>query len=233
METKECKKCKKCLAIKSVEDFHKDKGMKDGYKNYCRECYKAKIYSYGEKQGEEKREPYIKIGFNPISGKSGFIKKPKPIIIKNEIEGKECTRCEEWKPLTEYHKFRRMTYGLNIYCKTCDISAKKEYFHTEKGRNNSHRASAKRRSLIKGVKFTPYERAEILKRDKYTCQNCGIKVHDRSSGNWNTPNKAHLDHIVSLVDGGNTEPNNIQTLCRTCNLSKGATSKGVVQLALF
>lgn len=54
----ETKKCNKCLEIKSVDHFQKDKGMKDGHKNYCKKCYKEKIYSYGEKK-EKKKEILI------------------------------------------------------------------------------------------------------------------------------------------------------------------------------
>lgn len=242
------KQCKTCGEIKSVAAFHKDKGMKDGYKNYCRECYKLKIYSYEKqgypttrkspppkekKQAREKRKSYIRKGYNPNSGKSGFIKAPKPIIARNGIEGKECNRCEEWKPLTEYHKFKRLAYGLNIYCKECDRVAKRNYFQSEKGRENSYSARTKRRSRMNNVEFTPFQRKAILDRDNWTCQKCGIKVHDRNTGEWNTPDKAHLDHIISLYDSGSSEPENIQTLCRTCNLSKGKKSESEAQLTFF
>jgi len=242
METKECTKC---FVTKSMDQFHKDKGNKDGHKNYCKACYKEKIYSYGEKEGEEKRKPYISVEKDESKTKrisyvkkgysktAGFLKLPKPIIVKDNIEGKECNRCGEWKSLTEYHKFRRLAYGLNIYCKLCDIKAKKKYFQTDKGKNNSHRASSKRRSRMKQAKYIPYDRVALLRRDRYTCQICGIEVHDRSTGNWNTPDKAHLDHIVSLENGGETREENLQVLCRTCNLSKSGQNKGEAQMTLF
>jgi hypothetical protein len=247
------KKCNKCSVVKPLESFHKAKGNKDGYKNYCRDCYKNKIYAYGEKEGEEKRKPYEKKGYPkerksyfkngvPAPRKSYYIKKgfnsksgkkPKPLIIKDGVEGKECNRCGEWKALTDYHRFRRLAYGRNIYCKACDIKAKLEYFRTDEGKKTAHNASAKRRAKKKGIKFTPFDRIAMLKRDRYTCQKCRIKVHDRSTGEWNTPDKAHIDHIVSLEDGGTWDHWNLQVLCRTCNLEKGAKSEGVVQMVLF
>ena len=92
---------------------------------------------------------------------------------------------------------------------------------TKRGKNVRYNGQLKRRSNKYHIKWTYAERTEILKRDNYICQTCNIKVHDRSTGKWNTPDKAHIDHIISLVDGGLNELNNLQTLCRTCNLEKG------------
>ena len=54
-------------------------------------------------------------------------------------------------------------------------------------------------------------RARILQRDGYTCQACGM------DGN-------HVDHIVprNLFGEGNADhDDNLQTLCKSCNLRKG------------
>ncbi|WP_443078976.1 HNH endonuclease [Streptosporangium sp. NBC_01495] len=58
-------------------------------------------------------------------------------------------------------------------------------------------------------------RLVILARDNYVCQHCGTEVRlgDKS---------AHVDHIVPRVAGGPTVPENLRTLCRTCNTTKGA-----------
>ena len=59
-------------------------------------------------------------------------------------------------------------------------------------------------------------RKEIMLRDNYTCQVCGISIKD----------EPHLlleiDHIVPLSRGGVTSLNNLQTLCWRCNRKKGA-----------
>jgi 5-methylcytosine-specific restriction endonuclease McrA len=107
----------------------------------------------------------------------------------------------------------------------------KQYIKTEKGKEASYRSRLKRRSYKHHVTFTPHQRKPILDRDNWQCQSCGIKVHDRNTGDWNTPDKAHIDHIIPISKGGNSEPSNLQTLCRTCNLSKH--DKVEKQLSLF
>lgn len=64
------------------------------------------------------------------------------------------------------------------------------------------------------AKMTAGLRYDILKRDKFTCKYCGASstVHGVT---------LHVDHIKPVANGGRTEKNNLQTLCRDCNLGKG------------
>lgn len=52
-------------------------------------------------------------------------------------------------------------------------------------------------------------RWEIWLRDDFTCRACGNRTHLR------------VDHIVPESKGGETTPNNLQTLCHHCNSVKG------------
>ena len=52
-------------------------------------------------------------------------------------------------------------------------------------------------------------RYTIIKRDNFRCVACG------SSDNL------EIDHIIPIVDGGRTIPENLQTLCYKCNHGKG------------
>ena len=55
-------------------------------------------------------------------------------------------------------------------------------------------------------------RYEILKRDHFRCTICGASVADGA--------KLEVDHIKPISKGGKTEPNNLRTLCQSCNRGK-------------
>lgn len=75
--------------------------------------------------------------------------------------------------------------------------------------------------------FNPYD---VFNRDGWRCQLCNIKTPRRLRASIKD-NAPELDHIVSLAEGGEHSMRNTQCLCRKCNQSKGATTKG--QLRLF
>jgi 5-methylcytosine-specific restriction endonuclease McrA len=54
------------------------------------------------------------------------------------------------------------------------------------------------------------ERTTVFEKDKYTCQKCGRRE------------ALQVDHIIPVSKGGTNDLSNLQTLCRSCNLRKGA-----------
>lgn len=64
----------------------------------------------------------------------------------------------------------------------------------------------KRRAIPLGIRY------QILTRDKSTCQCCGAKASDGI--------QLHIDHIKPVSKGGTNILENLQTLCRDCNLGK-------------
>ena len=63
-------------------------------------------------------------------------------------------------------------------------------------------------------KLTAKLRYEILKRDGFRCQICGASQEDGV--------KLHVDHIKPVARGGLTAPENLRTLCQSCNLGKSS-----------
>lgn len=50
---------------------------------------------------------------------------------------------------------------------------------------------------------------EVFERDNFTCKHCGARRH------------LEPDHIIPMCKGGETNLENLQTLCRKCNGKKG------------
>ena len=53
-------------------------------------------------------------------------------------------------------------------------------------------------------------RSHVFERDAYRCVKCS------------SYKDLHADHIIAVANGGPTTFENLQTLCRSCNCSKGA-----------
>jgi 5-methylcytosine-specific restriction endonuclease McrA len=56
-------------------------------------------------------------------------------------------------------------------------------------------------------------REQIKTRDNYTCGICGKYMPDEVG--------LHIDHIVSIRNGGKSVPENLRVLCSKCNGKKG------------
>lgn len=234
------KVCTKCKELKLFNEFYEKKTSNDGYCPSCKKCKKE----YGEKQYQANKESITKRHKEyRQANKEKTAERMKEYGQANKekiFEYQKKYRQTNKEKVVEYHKEYRQTnkekrseQGKEYYLlnKEKINERQKEHFQTEHGKEVSYRGRLKRRSHEHKVSFTPHQRTEILNRDNWTCQSCGIKVQDESKGKWNTPNKCHIDHIIPISKGGNSEPKNLRVLCRTCNLSK--RDKQDEQLMLF
>lgn len=53
------------------------------------------------------------------------------------MEGKNCTKCGEWKALTDYSKRRSAPDGLRCDCKTCASARQRAYIAEDAGRREA------------------------------------------------------------------------------------------------
>jgi 5-methylcytosine-specific restriction endonuclease McrA len=189
----EGKICRKCGIWKPFDEFHVHKECYGGHSSTCKTCKLEYRQSRKEETSQFMKEYYQE-------NKKRIIGYAKTYYKENLDERKEYDKKRKQRDKEKISKRQKKYYQLN-----------RELFY---------RKNQERRSYKHKVIFTPYERKQILDRDNWTCQTCGIKVHDRHTGNWNTPDKAHIDHIIPISKGGNSEPKNLRILCRTCNLSK-------------
>lgn len=208
------KYCTKCGEWKLFTEYHRNTKTKDGHVSRCKECTKK----YTKQFYKDNVAYYKNITRHYKSEKSEWYKEYMKKYQKENAEKIKSRKKKQYQNNVEYYKeISKQRYkDKPEYFKQYG----RKYRQSERGREADFRRNLKRRSNINNVEFTSLERKEILERDNWTCQCCGIKVHDRKSGNWNTNDKAEIDHIIPISKGGNSELNNLQVLCRTCNRSK-------------
>lgn len=80
----------------------------------------------------------------------------------------------------------------------------------EKGR--AHKANRRARKIGNGGKHTAKEVKVLFVLQKGKCICCKTSIKDGY----------HVDHVYALVNGGANDKHNLQLLCPTCNMSKGA-----------
>lgn len=103
----EQKLCRVCGKLKNVDKFSKDKKMKSGYRNECKECSR-KLYFNKEKRKERYLKKEIKMEGNKI-----------------------CRICNVDKPLINFHIKRGTPDGHRNECKECVKIIQKKYKEAE------------------------------------------------------------------------------------------------------
>jgi 5-methylcytosine-specific restriction endonuclease McrA len=118
-------------------------------------------------------------------------------------------------------------YGRRPYLRVFgkwSIALKKFVAHTstiEQPQKTNHPSKIKTANIATNVSrtrpgtITWRLRHLIMKRDHFRCKICGTSPASDPSA------ILHIDHIIPLSKGGNSQPQNLQTLCATCNIGKG------------
>jgi hypothetical protein len=108
------KYCPGCKVSMSVDRFHKNKSLRDGLFQYCKECNKSRTREY--RHSMKKREPH---------------EVPTP-------DFKTCHHCQEIKPRDQFWVDREKRDGLYQLCKACRaIEHRKTYIKTIRPRLRS------------------------------------------------------------------------------------------------
>lgn len=91
----------------------------------------------------------------------------------------------------------------------------------KRNRLNQRPAIKANRARRRGAVVEVFRDIEVLERDNWTCQICGVATPKTLRGTYK-PNAPEVDHIIAIANGGAHARWNCQCACRQCNGKKGA-----------
>lgn len=137
----------------------------------------------------------------------GLSPSSKPDTLKSRLDVMNRTLADNRYRMEDFEIRRCETYISRV--QRLYDAREKERIEKEKAMPEYRRFVAQQRRLM-----TDSLRYDVMHRDNFRCQLCGISANDGA--------RLHVDHIIPVSRGGKTEMSNLRTLCEQCNLGKGA-----------
>jgi 5-methylcytosine-specific restriction endonuclease McrA len=166
---------------------------------------------------------------------------------------KRCTKCGEFKSLSDFYSNSSVKSGLRPECIECHKKYSKQYrennkeqetdrakkyrehnpekvkalFKRYREQNKDKRSgwNKKRRALKLGNSHIPYTLEDIFKEYGFNCFICGKAIDlsaPRQPGKNGWELGLHIDHLISLKNGGADSLQNVRPTHGKCNLKKGS-----------
>ena len=229
--------CWKCKTVLPLDKFNKGSSC-------CKQCFKKYKKEYREKYkdkiNEYQREYFIKAKgltkeeyLRQKEDRQRIIEenKQKAIIKKQEAEAlkqqqelirlsptKECIKCNEVKPKSDFFKSKSQCDGYDNRCKECEkLRLRQERGHEprrlvtlEEKRITRKLYKHKRRFIEQQGKIKAKEVRELKEKQKNRCYWCHTDISK----------EYHIDHYTPLSKGGEHLIDNIVLTCPFCNMSK-------------
>lgn len=144
---------------------------------------------------------------------------------------KLCNKCNQQKPLSDFHKDKSKKDGYYSSCKLCNKERRKQQYHQNKETNkqavrdwqkaNPEKVTAykknnkyKRREIVNTSKLTTSDFVKWSKHQVKICSYCATFCN----------NDYQIDHIEPLTKNGKHELDNLTIACSTCNREKSDKS---------
>ncbi len=231
------RRCLWCLATYVPKDAKVRLGKSGGW--FCsRECSFADRALHGRPDGNGTRTAWREYGLQfestpvavPVSSicviclnPSGRIEKAcagacadRRVRVAHCVEPVPCRACET--------VFCRLPGTYSRHCsESCQQTWDRDARKAERKRRGSTN-NRKRARKFGGIVET-FNPIEVLTRDRWRCQLCGVKTPKAKRGSIED-NAPELDHIVPLSKGGGHTRANTQCLCRRCNGLKSDAARG-------
>lgn len=131
---------------------------------------------------------------------------------------KQCTKCKNIKPLSDFHNCARSKDGLRSECKECSFASHAKYRKTDAGKISKRKSSVKYRKSDAGkFSLTKYIAANPSKLKAKNAINNAIQ-----SGKITRPTICSECPITSRIEAHHNDyalPLEVLWLCRACHIA--------------
>ena len=115
-KNKECKTCETCRE-KSLKSKQKRSDIQKEYNKEWRKKNKERVQLYNKSYRQDKDWSVVKQEEKIVDAPK--ISKRKEHVVIDDITGKNCSKCKDWKPLERYNKSSSRWDGLKVTCMDC------------------------------------------------------------------------------------------------------------------
>lgn len=120
---------------------------------------------------------------------------------------KKCSKCKEFRDLSDFHSDKQKKDGLYSSCKDCMAAVYTSKEYREKRKDNPIYTKAKRKHKVKKYGLSEQDYKSLIEKHNNQCAICGLKQSDT----WRLLSIDH-NHETNKVRG---------LLCSNCNLGLG------------
>jgi len=188
------KTCSKCLIESDDCGFYKNKAKKDGLSSWCKKCTNT--------------DNSIRIKKNPEPSRKA--QRARRVANPKKYDSAAIYRNENKKMLSDkYLAWREQNPEKQ---KSATAKWRLENYDSVLATNRNRRSKKK-------YSFGSHTSCDIIlifDNQRGLCANCKSRLVKDGK------NKYHVDHIMPLALGGSNSKSNLQCLCPTCNMRKGA-----------
>lgn len=207
------KQCRKCKETKPLSEFYYVK-YRDSLHSQCKSCKSEYRKEYRNKNKEWATEQNRKY------------------YAKNKE--KESKRVREWQ------EKNRDRYNQTVKRWAAKHKKEKSHYDTHYYQKNKERIIKRINAYQESNPVDPKRQAENSQRRRARVRNNGVykisnkflqKIYSSPCAGCGTLKDISADHIIPIARGGRHSEGNLQSLCRSCNSSKG--SKTMMEWKMF